>query len=99
MIEMMTCRRCGTLTRIDSWCVATPECVEFMEAAEAEQRAMWAAATVRDPSRPYYEVVYDEDLGAIAQVTHPDGTVVTAADPGPKPTSDLPLPAVSRGDE
>lgn len=44
---------------------------------------MWDAAAVRDPSKPYLEIVYDEDLGAIAQVTMPDGTVHTAADPGP----------------
>jgi hypothetical protein len=34
----------------------------------------------RDPRLPYLEVVYDQDLGAVAQITDPDGTVVTAAD-------------------
>lgn len=40
--------------------------------------AAWSAE--RDPSKPYLETVYDDDLGAIAQVTHPDGTVVTDAE-------------------
>jgi hypothetical protein len=29
----------------------------------------------------HYEVVYDEDLGALAQATHPDGTVTYGTDP------------------
>lgn len=41
---------------------------------------MWANAVGPDPGKTHIEVVYDPDLGCIAQATHPDGTVVTAAD-------------------
>lgn len=37
----------------------------------------------RDPDKAYVDVVQDADLGTIVSATHPDGTVVTAADPGP----------------
>lgn len=40
----------------------------------------WTRVAQRSPDVPYIEVVYDEDLGCIAQMTCPDGTVVTAAD-------------------
>jgi hypothetical protein len=33
-----------------------------------------------DLDKPHVEIVHDDDLGTIAQITHPDGTVVTAAD-------------------
>lgn len=34
------------------------------------------------PDADHYEIVYDEDLGSIAQLTTPDGTVSYGADPG-----------------
>jgi hypothetical protein len=34
------------------------------------------------PDADHYEIVYDEDLGSIAQLTTPDGTVTYGADSG-----------------